>query len=116
RQKSTVNSGNQPSTVEIDRRRPILAVPLSSGRSAYRSAAGPVCTGCNRKRYPDRNNGEGDLRDEVRWGRGDLVVGHLRPERDREGKVGGGGDVVARRWRGLMRSQRQRSHVGRRSR
>ncbi|RZS16273.1 hypothetical protein BHM03_00048245, partial [Ensete ventricosum] len=79
---------------------------------------GTGLTARNRKRYPDRNNGEGDLRDEVRWGRGDLVVGHLRPERDREGKVrgGGGGDVVARRWRGLMRSQRQRSHVGRRSR
>ncbi|RZS03011.1 hypothetical protein BHM03_00033141, partial [Ensete ventricosum] len=29
----------------IDRRQLILAVPSDSGRSAYRSAAGPVCTG-----------------------------------------------------------------------
>ncbi|RZR98251.1 hypothetical protein BHM03_00027579 [Ensete ventricosum] len=38
-------SVNRPPTAEIDRRRPILAVPPDSGGSAYRSAAGPVCTG-----------------------------------------------------------------------
>ncbi|RWV96625.1 hypothetical protein GW17_00040647 [Ensete ventricosum] len=42
---STVDDRNRSSTVEIDRRRSILAVPPDSGRSAYRSAAGPVCTG-----------------------------------------------------------------------
>ncbi|RRT62089.1 hypothetical protein B296_00034923, partial [Ensete ventricosum] len=36
---------NRPSTAEIDRRQPILAVPPDSSRSAYRSTAGPVCTG-----------------------------------------------------------------------
>ncbi|RWW20643.1 hypothetical protein GW17_00015243 [Ensete ventricosum] len=39
------DGGNRPSTMEIDRRRPILVLPPGSGRSAYRSAAGPVCTG-----------------------------------------------------------------------
>ncbi|RWW31408.1 hypothetical protein GW17_00003981 [Ensete ventricosum] len=42
---STVNGRNRPPTAEINRRRPILAVPPDSDRSAYRSAAGPVCTG-----------------------------------------------------------------------
>ncbi|RWW22637.1 hypothetical protein GW17_00013154, partial [Ensete ventricosum] len=32
-------------TAEIDCRRSILVVPPGSGRSAYQSAAGPVCTG-----------------------------------------------------------------------
>ncbi|RWW22512.1 hypothetical protein GW17_00013282 [Ensete ventricosum] len=41
--KSTADGRNRPSTVEIDRQRPILAVPPGSGRSAYRSAVGPVC-------------------------------------------------------------------------
>ncbi|RRT39760.1 hypothetical protein B296_00057558 [Ensete ventricosum] len=35
----------EASTAKIDRRRPILAVPPGSGRSAYWSAVGPVCTG-----------------------------------------------------------------------
>ncbi|RWW23223.1 hypothetical protein GW17_00012538 [Ensete ventricosum] len=39
------NGGNRPSTTEIDRRRPILVLPPGSGRSAYRLAVGPVCTG-----------------------------------------------------------------------
>ncbi|RWW34807.1 hypothetical protein GW17_00000391 [Ensete ventricosum] len=44
---------NQPPTAEIDCRRSILVVPPGSGRSTYRSAAGPVCTG----RYgPYRSN------------------------------------------------------------
>ncbi|RZR97085.1 hypothetical protein BHM03_00026201 [Ensete ventricosum] len=34
-----------PFSSSIDRRRPILAVPPGSDRSAYRSAVGPVCTG-----------------------------------------------------------------------
>ncbi|RZR96136.1 hypothetical protein BHM03_00025109, partial [Ensete ventricosum] len=38
------DGGNRPSTTEIDRRRPILVLPPGSGRPAYRSAAGPVCT------------------------------------------------------------------------
>ncbi|RWW02579.1 hypothetical protein GW17_00034325 [Ensete ventricosum] len=45
RRKSTINGGNRPSTAEVDRRRPILAVPPSSGWSTYRSTVGPVCTG-----------------------------------------------------------------------
>ncbi|RRT62877.1 hypothetical protein B296_00038662, partial [Ensete ventricosum] len=41
----TVNfSLNQPPTAEIDRRQSILAVPPGGGRSAYRSATGPVRT------------------------------------------------------------------------
>ncbi|RWW37563.1 hypothetical protein BHE74_00057307 [Ensete ventricosum] len=39
------DGGNRPSTTEINRRRLILLLPPGSGRSAYRSAAGPVCTG-----------------------------------------------------------------------
>ncbi|RWW30297.1 hypothetical protein GW17_00005108 [Ensete ventricosum] len=35
------DGGNRPSMTEIDRRRPILVLPPGSGRSAYRSAAGP---------------------------------------------------------------------------
>ncbi|RWW44947.1 hypothetical protein BHE74_00049253, partial [Ensete ventricosum] len=37
--------GNRPSTAEINRQRPILTVLPGSDRFAYRSAAGPVCTG-----------------------------------------------------------------------
>ncbi|RWW09168.1 hypothetical protein GW17_00027360 [Ensete ventricosum] len=39
------DSGNRPSTTEIDRPWPILVLPPDSGRSAYRSAAEPICTG-----------------------------------------------------------------------
>ncbi|RZS11762.1 hypothetical protein BHM03_00043126 [Ensete ventricosum] len=51
---STVNGRNRPPTAEINRRRPILAVPPDSDRSAYRSAAGPVCTG--RRFVPPRRD------------------------------------------------------------
>lgn len=44
---------------------------------------------------------------------GDLVVGKFRTGRWREVKGGGGGGGVAGRWWGMVRSQRQRSHVGR---
>ncbi|RWW53390.1 hypothetical protein BHE74_00040120 [Ensete ventricosum] len=39
------DGGNRPSMTEIDHRRPILVLSPGSGRSAYRLAAGPVCTG-----------------------------------------------------------------------
>ncbi|RRT68532.1 hypothetical protein B296_00038216 [Ensete ventricosum] len=39
------DGGNRPSTTKIDRRWSILVIPPGSGRSAYRSAAGPVCIG-----------------------------------------------------------------------
>ncbi|RWW44010.1 hypothetical protein BHE74_00050265 [Ensete ventricosum] len=41
----TADSRNRLPMAEINHRRLILAVPPSSGRSAYRSAVGLVCTG-----------------------------------------------------------------------
>ncbi|RRT67953.1 hypothetical protein B296_00025926 [Ensete ventricosum] len=41
----TVDNRNRLPMAEINHRRLILAVSPSSGRSAYRSAVGPVCTG-----------------------------------------------------------------------